>query len=248
MNKAAAARLRRDLLAVEHGVPAHEGGHRPVRQLDPGIGAPVHEIVPARGGIVAPGIVGHHRDIGIATDGQRAFAMAQPEQPCRIAREQPGRQGDAEPALAEPLEEERIKYLQARNAGSVLQHDRIRLAVFRPAHVIGRDDGDVAGGQMMPECLDLAARAQRRIDLGLAAEAGHVVLLVEDQVVDAGFDGGVEALHAIARAEIIAAGDGAMDDMAGAAGRGRDLVHLGGRQGFADRRARQAMGAIIGDA
>ena len=75
-------------------------------------------------------------------------------------------------------------------------------------------------GDMAPQRLDLGARPDRRIDLGLAAEARDVVLLVEHQIMDAGFDRRVEALpRDSARAELVAASDRAMHDMRRAAGR-----------------------------
>ena len=52
------------------------------------------------------------------------------------------------------------KHFEPGTAGSVLQHVRIGLAVLRPAHVIGRDHGDVAGGEMMPKRFDFASRAR----------------------------------------------------------------------------------------
>ena len=79
---------------------------------------------------------------------------------------------------------------------------------------------------MMPQRLDLAPRAQRRIDLGLAAEAADVVLLVERQIMDAGLDGGGVALRAIGRGEFIAAPDRAVHDMHRAAGAGAELEYF----------------------
>ena len=95
--------------------------------------------------------------------------------------------------------------------------------------------------------LDLGARPDRRVDLGLAAEARDVMLFVERQIMDAGFDGRGVAFGAVARGELVAASDRAMHDMRRAAGRRAGLVDLGHGEQFRDRRPRQAMRAPVGD-
>jgi DNA-binding transcriptional LysR family regulator len=78
--------------------------------------------------------------------------------------------------------------------------------------MIGRNNGDLAGREPLPQRFDLAARTHGRIDLRLAAQARDIVFFVQGQRVDAGFDSRVIAALAIGGAHVIAACDGTMDD------------------------------------
>src|SRR5690606_1343508 len=84
-------------------------------------------------------------------------------------------------------------------------------------------------------------------DLGLAPEAFDVVLLVEDEVVDAALDGGGKTLVAIAGGDIVTAAQRAVDNMGGAGGGGAGLVDLQGRQEFGERRAAEGVGSPVGN-
>ena len=96
--------------------------------------------------------------------------------------------------------------------------------------MIGRDDGDIAGGEVIPKCFDLAPRPERRIDFGLAAEPAHIVLFVERQIMDAGLDRCAVSLRAIGGRQLIAAADRTVHDMHRAAGAGTEFKDLGSRQ------------------
>ena len=236
------------VLAVKDHLASQEGRDRPIGQFDARIGTPAHEIVTACRRIIAPRVVRHHHQIGVAAGLDRTLAMADAEQPRRVGGKQTRRPGHIQLPFQQALEQQRVENFQPRHAGSVFQHIRIGLAVFRPADVIGRHHRDVAGSEMMPERLDLRARADRRIDLGLAAQPREVVLLVEREVMNARLDGGVEALLAIGGAEIVAASDRAMHDVSRASGVGRDLVDFHHRQRLRDAGTRQGVRAIIPDA
>ena len=85
--------------------------------------------------------------------------------------------------------------------------------------MVGRDHRDVAKRHLTPQLFDLGAGADRWVDLGLSAQTGNVVFLVQDQIVDAALDGRREALVAIAARDLVSAPKRAVDDMR-RAGRG----------------------------
>ena len=103
--------------------------------------------------------------------------------------------------------------------------------------MIGRNQGDIAGRDMLPELFDFGTRADRRIDLGLAAEPGDIVFLVQRQIVNAALDGGGIALVAIGARDLVAAGERAVDDVGGA---------IGLRAGFVDLPARPEARSMAG--
>jgi hypothetical protein len=173
--------------------------------------------------------------------------VAEAEQPGRIKGEKPRGPGQRQPALVQALEQESDQRLEPRQAGCVGQHVGVGLALLRPADVIGRDDGYVAGGEVPPESLDLLARPDGRVALGAAAEPGGV-LLAEHEVVDAGLHRARETLRAVGGAELVAAADGAVDHVGRAAGRGADLVDLRHGQRLGDRRPAAAVRPPVGDA
>jgi hypothetical protein len=59
--------------------------------------------------------------------------------------------------------------------------------------VVGTDEGDAAGGDIVPQQFDLAG-PDRRIDLHLGAEFRAVDFGVEPEIVDAEFAGGAIAI------------------------------------------------------
>lgn len=85
--------------------------------------------------------------------------------------------------------------------------------------MVGRDDGDMAGGQMLPERLALLGGADRRVALGAAEKPRDILFLAADEIVDAGLDRRIDALRTVGLRQFITAADGAMDDMRRATGR-----------------------------
>ena len=65
---------------------------------------------------------------------------------------------------------------------------------------------------------------------------------------DAGFDRRAMSLRAIGRGKLVAAADRAMHDMHRTAGAGAEFIDLGGRERLRDRRPRQSMRGVVGDA
>src|SRR5271169_2980725 len=216
-NEDALARPGEHGLAVADQSPAQKRRDRAIGKFDAGVGAPGHEVMAARRRVVAAGIMGHHDQIGVPAGLDGPLAMPETKQARGIGGEEPGRPRDIEPALKQPSDQQRIKDLEPGDAGGVRQHFGIGFAILRPADVVGGDDRDVARGQMAPERLHFAPWPDRRVDLGLADEARNVVLFVQDQIMDAGFDRRIEPLPPIRLAEVVAATDRAMDDMRRAA-------------------------------
>ncbi|MCY1237481.1 hypothetical protein D9M72_501810 [compost metagenome] len=113
--------------------------------------------------------------------------------------------------------------------------------------MIGRDHRHRAISHMPPELLHLGARPDRRIDLGLAAEPPHVVFFIEGQVVDAALDRRGVPLRAVGGGNLVAAAERAVHHMRRASGGSPGLVDLVGGKQFRQRRARQPMGAVVGN-
>ena len=144
-------------VAVEDHPAAQEGGDRPIGQFDARVGTPADEIVAAcrrdrSGAGRAPSRPDRRR---VPT------SIAPLRWPIRnslagLAASSRAAQVTSRLPLQQALEQKRVNHLQAGHAGCVLQHVGIGLAVFRPADVVGRDHRDIAGGEMMPERLDLA--------------------------------------------------------------------------------------------
>ena len=173
--------------------------------------------------------------------------MTDPEQAGRVVGEQPRGPGQGKAALVEAFQQEGHQRLEPWQAGRVGQHVGVGLALLRPAHVVGRDDRNVAGRKVPPERLYLVARADRRVALGAAAEPRGLVL-AEHEVMDAGLNRARETLGSVGGAELVATADGAVDDVRRAARRGADLVDLRHGQRFGDRRPAAAVRPPVGDA
>ncbi len=111
-------------------------------------------------------------------------------------------------ALGQPLHQQRIENFEARHAGRILQHVRIGLAVLRPAHMVGGDHRDIAGGEMLPTSASTSLRGRiGGLISALPPSRFTIVLFIENEIMNAGFDGGVEALPAIGLAQVIAAAE-----------------------------------------
>ena len=100
---------------------------------------------------------------------------------------------------------------------------------------------------MSPERIQFGTWPDRRVDLGLPAEPLDIGLLVQREVMNAGLHRRIEALRAISCHQLIASADRAMYDMDRTAGAGAELIDLGDRERFGDRRPRQAMRRIVGE-
>jgi hypothetical protein len=186
----------------------------------------------------------HQHDVGVTPDFERALDVRDPEKRGRIMRKQACGVCERQVTLGEPLQQKPVEDFETGNAGRVLEHVRIGLAILRPTDMIRRNYRDVSRSEMVPKRFEFPSRSQRRIDLGLSAEAAHVVLFIECQIMNAGLDRRAMPLRAVSRGEFVAATYGTVDDVDGAAGAGAQFINLSSRESFGDRRTGHAVRGI----
>ena len=123
---------------------------------------------------------------------------------------------------------------------AVLRHIGIAFAAEWPGDMIGRDHIDFAGRQTAPHLLAFGLRANWRVEFQESA-LPDCVLIVEDEIVDAGFDADLGAPLTVMPRDSVAGGDRAVDDMAAHTGIGGKFKNLCVGYEFGDRRAPGSM-------